>query len=77
MMVLQNCKNLEEEVRGSFGEASCDADQAMNIKAGEEEEEEMKAEPEVSCMSVYVHCEAGITNMQKCQLSFCSPSICL
>jgi hypothetical protein len=64
MMVLQNCKNLEEEVQGSFGETSCDADQAMNIKAEEisdaEEEEvdpvpisflKIKAEPEVSCTS--------------------------
>jgi hypothetical protein len=87
MMVLQNCNNLEEEVRGSFGEISCDADEAMNIKAEEvsdakEEEDpvtfsEKKVEPEVSCIPLCAHCEAGITNMQKCQLSFCSPSVCL
>jgi hypothetical protein len=109
-VVLQNYKNLEKEVRGTFGETSCDADQTMNIKteevsdAEEEEEEEeedpvpitfsvkeeeeeeeetvpitfseIKVEPEVSCMSLYAHCQAGITNMQKCQLSLSSPSVC-
>jgi hypothetical protein len=63
---------------------SHDANQAMNIKAEEvsdpeEEEEEdpvpitfveVKAEPEVSSMSLCTHCYAGITNMDKCQLSF-------
>jgi hypothetical protein len=74
MMVLQNFDKMHP--------ASHDAHRAMNIKAEEvsdaEEEEdpmpiellEMKAEPEVSRMFLYVHCKAGITNMQKCQLSF-------
>jgi hypothetical protein len=53
----------------------------VNIKAEEvsdtEEEEEdpmpitfleLKAEPEVSCMSLYAHCQSDITNMQKALL---------
>jgi hypothetical protein len=55
---------------GEAYQAYHDANQAMNIKAeevsdAEEEEEvgpvpitcqEIKAEPEVSCMSLYIHC---------------------
>jgi hypothetical protein len=70
-MVLQNCVNVKREVWGPFGEmypASHDANEAMNIKAEEvsdtEEEEDpvaitfpkIKAEPEVSCMYLCVHC---------------------
>jgi hypothetical protein len=71
VMVLQNYTNLEKVVLSPCGETypvSDDADQAMNIKAEEvsdiDEEEDpvpvtfpkIKAEPEVSCMSLYVHC---------------------
>jgi hypothetical protein len=54
----------------------------MNMKAEEvsdaEEEknpvpkrvQEIKAEPEVSCVSLYVPCLANITDLQKCQLPF-------
>jgi hypothetical protein len=70
---------------GPYGEtylACHDGNQAMNVKAekvsdAEEEKnpvpktiQEIKAEPEVSWMSVYVHCLSDITDMQKCQLSF-------
>jgi hypothetical protein len=63
---------------GPHGEtysASHDANQAVNIKAEEvldaQEEadpvritiQEIKAEPVVSCMFLYVHCYADITNM--------------
>jgi hypothetical protein len=71
MMVLQNYTTLEKGVLSPCGErypASDDANQAMNIKAEvgsdvEEEEEpvpitfmEIKAEPEVRCISLHVHC---------------------
>jgi hypothetical protein len=71
VMVLQNYANLEKVVPGACGEAYQayhDASQAMNIKTEEvsdaEEEagpvpitwQEIKAEPEVSCKSLYVHC---------------------
>jgi hypothetical protein len=71
MMPLQNYTNSEKVFVGSYGEtypASHDANQAMNIKAEEDsdaEEEvdplqiavqEIKAEPEVSCVFLYVHC---------------------
>jgi hypothetical protein len=70
-MPLQNCTNSENVSVGSYGEtypAGYDADQAVNTKAEEDsdaEEEvdplqitvqEIKAEPEVSCMFVHVHC---------------------
>jgi hypothetical protein len=70
MMPLQNCTNSEKVIVGPYGEtytASHDADQTMNVKAEEvsdaEEEpdpvqitvQEVKAEPEVSCMFLYVH----------------------
>jgi hypothetical protein len=69
MVVLQNYTNSEKILEGSYGETDppCyDADQAMNIKDEdvsdvEEEEDpmpitvqEIKTEPEVSCMSLYV-----------------------
>jgi hypothetical protein len=71
VMVLQNYTNVEKVVPGPCGETcstSYDSDQAMNIKAEEvsevkvEEDPEpitfpkIKAESEVSCMSLYVHC---------------------
>jgi hypothetical protein len=71
VMPLQNCTNSEKVLVGPYGErypASHDANQAMNIKAEEvsdaQEEvdplqiavQEIKAEPEVSCMFLYVHC---------------------
>jgi hypothetical protein len=70
-MVLQTYTNVKKEVWGPFGETFlefCDTAQAMNIKADEisdvDEEEDpvpitfpkIKAEPEVSCMSLYAHC---------------------
>jgi hypothetical protein len=70
MMVLQNYTNSENVLLGPYGEiypACHDANQAINIKAEEvsdaEEEvdplpitfREIKAEPEVSSMSLYVH----------------------
>jgi hypothetical protein len=70
-MVLQNYTNSETVLVGPYGEtypASCDANQAMNIKAEKvldtQEEadpvritvQDIKAEPEVSCMFLYVHC---------------------
>jgi hypothetical protein len=76
-MVLQNF--------GETYPASHDADQAINIKAeevsdSEKEEEdedpvpitfkEIKAEREVSSVSLCAHCEAGVTDMHKCHLSF-------
>jgi hypothetical protein len=71
MMVLQSYKTSENILVGPHGEiypACYDANQAMNIKAEEisdAEEEvdplpitimEIKAEREVSYMSLYVHC---------------------
>jgi hypothetical protein len=71
MTVLQTYTNVKKEVRGPFGEtflAFCGADQSMKIKAEEgsdvdEEEDPMpitfpkiKAEPEVSTISLFV-CE--------------------
>jgi hypothetical protein len=71
-IVLQNCTIMKKEVLGPFGETYPpfhDANQAMNIKAeevsdAEEEEEdrmpitfvEIKTEPQVSCMLLFVHC---------------------
>jgi hypothetical protein len=63
-MVLQNSTNSENVSVSSCGKtypASHDANQAMNIKAEEVDPvritvQEMKAEPEVSCMFLYVHC---------------------
>jgi hypothetical protein len=84
MMVLQNYSNSENILVGPHGEtypACHDANEAMNIKAEEvsdaaEEEDplpittlEIKAEPEVSSVSVYAHRYVDVTNMQKCQLS--------
>jgi hypothetical protein len=61
---LQNCTNSENVLVGPYGEtysASHDANQAVNIKAEEVDPlqitiQEIKAEPEVSCMFLYVHC---------------------
>jgi hypothetical protein len=90
-MVLQSYTNSENVLVGPYGETypGCyDVNQAMNIKAEDisdaAEEEvpipvtvlEMKAKPEVSSMTLYVHCYADITNVQKCQLSFQPPSLC-
>jgi hypothetical protein len=70
-MVLQNYTNAETVLVGPCGEtypASHDAVQAMNIKAEEDSDaqeerdpvritvQEIKAEPEVSCVFLYVHC---------------------
>jgi hypothetical protein len=70
-MPLQNCTDSEKVLVGPYGETyptSHDANQAMNIKAEEvsdsQEEadpvqipvQEVKSEPEVSCMFLYVHC---------------------
>jgi hypothetical protein len=93
MMVLQNCTNSENVLVGPYGEtyAACqDANQALNIKAegvsdAEEDTDpvpktipEIKVEPEVSCMSVYVHCSLG--RYHKCAeisiISICM-SVCL
>jgi hypothetical protein len=72
VMVLQNHTYSLIELRDACGEMkpmSCDASQAINIKveevSGAEEEEgpvpisfpEIKAEPEVRNMSLYVHCK--------------------
>jgi hypothetical protein len=71
IVALQNCTNLEKVVLGPCGGAyqTChDASQAMKMKAekmSDAEEEEVpvpiafpkiKAEPEVSSMSLYVDC---------------------
>jgi hypothetical protein len=70
-MPLQNCTNSENVSVGPHGEtfpAGHDANRAMNMKAEEvsdvvkEEDpvpitfQKIKAEPEVSCMFLYVHC---------------------
>jgi hypothetical protein len=70
-MVLQSCTNSENVLVGLYGEtypASHDANQTMNTKAEEvsdsQEEadpvritvQEVKAESEVSCTFLYVHC---------------------
>jgi hypothetical protein len=72
MMVLQNHTKSEMEVQDPCDEtntASHEASQAINIKVEEvsdaEEEAgpvpisflEIKAEPEVRCISLYVHCK--------------------
>jgi hypothetical protein len=72
VMVLQNHTNAAMELRDPCGEmnpTSGDASQAINIKVekvSDAEEEvgpvpitfpEIKSEPEVRCMSLYVHCE--------------------
>jgi hypothetical protein len=72
MMVLQNHTNSEMEVQDPCGETnttSHDARQAINIRVEEvsDAEEEagtvpipfpkIKADPEVRCMSLYVHCK--------------------
>jgi hypothetical protein len=71
IMVLQNCTNSENILVGPYGEmysTSHDAIRAMNIKTEEVSDvqedadpvqitvQEMKAEPEVSCVFLYVHC---------------------
>jgi hypothetical protein len=71
MLVLQNYTDLGNAVPGPCAETcatSHDATQAMNIKSeevsdpGEQEDPvqitvlKIRAEPEVSCMSLYVHC---------------------
>jgi hypothetical protein len=71
ILALQNYMALEKGVPGPYGETyltSDDTNQAMNVKAEEvsdvEVDEgpvpitfpEIKAEPEVSCMSLYAHC---------------------
>jgi hypothetical protein len=73
MMVLQNHKKSEMEVKDPCDETnttSHEASQAININVEEvsdaEEEAgpvpisflEIKAEPEVRCMSLYVHCKS-------------------
>jgi hypothetical protein len=90
MMVLQNSTNSENVLVGPYGEiypASHDANQTMNIKAEEVSDaqdevdplriaiQEIKAEPKVSCMFLYVHCYADITKMRN--TDFISPSLCL
>jgi hypothetical protein len=71
MMVLQSYTNSENILMGSYGEmypACHDGNQAMDIKAEEVSDaetevdplpiriQEIKAEREVSSMSVYAHC---------------------
>jgi hypothetical protein len=71
MMVLQRYTNSEKVLVGPYGEtypACHNGNQAMNVKdeevsdaAGEEDPlhiavQEIKAEPEVSCMPLYVDC---------------------
>jgi hypothetical protein len=71
-MVLQNHTNSAMELRDPCGEpnpTTLDASQVINIKVekvSDAEEEEgpvqitfpkIKAEPEVRCMSLYVHCK--------------------
>jgi hypothetical protein len=71
MMVLQSYTNSENVLMGPHGEmypAWHHANEAMNVKiegvtdAAEDEDplritvQKVKAEPEVSCMSLYVHC---------------------
>jgi hypothetical protein len=80
MIVLQSYTNSEKVLVGPYGEtypACLDGSEVMNIKAEElsyaEEKQdpvpitfpEMKAEPEVSCMALYVPWLADITNIQK------------
>jgi hypothetical protein len=77
-VVLQSYTKSENILVVPYGEtypASHDANQAVNIKAKEasdaQEEadpvvitnQEIKAEPEVSCMFLYVHCLADVTNI--------------
>jgi hypothetical protein len=72
VMVLQNHTNSAMELRDPCGEmnaTSYDGNQAISIKVekvSDAEEEvgpvpitfpEIKAEPEVRCMSLYVHCK--------------------
>jgi hypothetical protein len=79
-IVLQSYTSLEKVLVGPYGEtypACHDGNQAINIKSEEvsnvEEKEdplpitfpEIKAEPEVSSIPLYVHCLADITNKQK------------
>jgi hypothetical protein len=71
MMVLQSCTNSEMEIRDPCSETtptSCDASYAIHMKVEEvsDAEEEagpvsisfpkIKAEPEVRCMTLHVHC---------------------
>jgi hypothetical protein len=90
MMVLQNYSNSENVVVGPYGEtypACYDGNQAMNIK-GEEDSDaevevdpvpitvpEIKSEPEVSCMLLYIDYLADNTDMPKYQFSFRSLSL--
>jgi hypothetical protein len=84
--------NSENIIVGPYGEtypASHDAKQSVNIKAEHVLDphqeaypvritiQEIKAEPEVSCMFLYAHCHTDITNMQKYQFSFSSLSLWL
>jgi hypothetical protein len=64
-VVLQSYTNSENMLEGPYGEtypACHDGEQTVNIKAEEEVDPvpitfpKVKAEPEVSCMSLYVHC---------------------
>jgi hypothetical protein len=88
-MFLQNCTNSEAFSVGLYSgtyPASHDANENMTIKAEEvsDTQEEMdslgitvqkiEAEPEVSSVFLYVHC---LADMQKCELSFSSPSVSL
>ncbi|XP_033606250.1 uncharacterized protein LOC117282088, partial [Cryptotermes secundus] len=85
----ENCTHSKTVLVGPYGGTyppSHDVNQAVNIKAEEvsdsQEEvdpliitfQEIKAEPEVSCMFLYVHCKADITDRQEFQMSFSSPS---
>jgi hypothetical protein len=87
MLSLQNYTNSENTLVGPCAEAypaSHDANQAMGIKSEEVSDaqedvdpvgitiQEINSEPEVSCMFLYIHCWADITDVQKCQLSFLS-----
>jgi hypothetical protein len=85
-MVLQNSRNSEKVLVCPYGEVfpgSHDASQATYIKTEEVSDaqedaipmqimvQEMKAEPEVSCVFLHVHFWADITDMLKWHLSCC------
>jgi hypothetical protein len=89
MMVFQDFGDMNPTTHDDYQVMNIKAEEVSDAEEEEEEEEEeedvdpipitfpkIKAEPEVSCMSLYAHCEAVITDLQKCQLSFCS-SVCL
>jgi hypothetical protein len=79
-MALQNFCEMFPTSHDADQAMNVKAEEVSDPEEEEEEEEEedpmpitfveIKAEPEVSFMSVCTHCYAGITDMEKCQLSF-------